>query len=227
MKKMLHVTAADDEPTYYVDELGEEAYLKALRDESVRDLLFDTAYDMYEDGLKSIRKFLESVYCKFSESSDFDPTYYVVFDVELTPYGEDVFRPEALDPYSGHMEEVPEAESDGFYTGEECKDTWNDKVRPVLQEKFNAVNDKSDAWYEQHEDDEDQQELIWSEYGPLYDDMQTLKDEYVRQASTVVESVLDDMVIEFNDFFESTERQTDMLNANEIKFTADGERVFD
>ena len=227
MKRMLRVTAADDKPTYYVDELGEEAYLKALRDESVRDLLFDTAYDMYDDGLKSIRKFLESVYCKFSESSDFDPTYYVVFDVELTPYGEDVFRPEALDPYSGHMEEVPEAESDGFYTGEECKDTWNDKVRPYLQKEFNAVNDKSDAWYEQHENDEEEQELIWSEYGPLYDDMHKLKDEYVKQVSTVVESVLNDMVIEFNDFFESTERQTDMLNANEIKFTADGERVFD
>ena len=225
MKRFVRVAAAD-EPTYYVDELGEEAYVKALRDESVRDLLFDTAYDMYDDGLKSVRKFLDSVYCKFSQSSDLNPTYYVVIDVELTPYGEDVFNPEALDPYSGHMEEVPEAESDGYYTGEECKSDWNDKVRPVLQGKFNVVNDKSDAWYEQHEDDEEEQELIWSEYGPLYDDMQKLKDEYVRQVSAVVESVLNDMVTEFSDFLYSTERQVDMLNANEIKFTADGERVF-
>jgi len=225
MRRYIRVAAAD-EPTYYVDELGEEAYLKALRDESVRDFVFDSAYDMYEDGLKSIRTFLDSVYCKFSRSSDLDPTDYVVFDVELTPYGEDVFNPEALDPYSGHMEDVPEAESDGFYTGEECKNTWNDKVRPVLQKKFNAVNDKSDAWYEQHEDDEEEQELIWSDYGPLYDDMQIIKDEYVKQASTIVESVLNDMVVEFNDFLDSTERQVDLLNANEIKFTADGERVF-
>lgn len=225
MKRMLRVTAAD-EPTYYVDELGEEAYLKALRDESVRDLVFDTAYDVYEEGLKSIRTFLGSVYCKFSQSSDLDPTDYVVFDVELTPYGEDVFNPEALDPYSGHMEEVPEAESDGYYTGEACKSDWNDKVRPVLQEKFNAVNDKSDAWYEQHEDDEEEQELIWSEDGPLYDDMQKLKHEYVKQVSTVVESVLDDLVVEFSDFLDSSERQVDMLNANDIKFNANGERVF-
>lgn len=225
MRRYIRVAAAD-EPTYYVDELGEEAYLKALRDESVRDFLFDTAYDMYDDGLKSIRTFLESVYCKFSESSDFDPTYYVVFDVELTPYGEDVFNPEALDPYSGHMEDVPEAESDGYYTGEECKSDWSDKVRPVLQERFNAINDKSDEWYEQYEDDEDGQQLIWSEEGPLYDDMQKLKHEYVKQASAVVESVLNDLVTEFNDALDSTERQVDLLNANEIKFTADGERVF-
>ena len=225
MKRMLRVAAAD-EPTYYVDELGEDAFTKALNDESVRDFVFDTAYDMYEEGLKSIRKFLDSVYCKFSQSSDLNPTDYVVFDVELTPYGDDVFNPEALDPYSGHMEEVPEAESDGYYAGEECKSDWNDKVRPVLQEKFNQLNDKSDSWYEQHEDDEDEQELIWSEYGPLYDDMQKLKDEYVRQASAVVESVLNDMVTEFSDFLDSTERQVNLLNANEIKFTTDGERVF-
>ena len=36
MKRYVRVAAAD-EPTYYVDELGKDAYVKALNDESVRD----------------------------------------------------------------------------------------------------------------------------------------------------------------------------------------------
>lgn len=221
-----NVQAADEQESYLVSELeDEDAFYKAITSDYVTNMLYDSLLDTQEEEVKSLKHFVNSVYCQFTRDSEFGDQGTP--EVELNGYGEDLFSVEALDPYTGHMENIPEAESDGYFVAESLSEKWNRDYRPDLQVRVDAINDKVDRYLEQHEDDDDAVELLWIEDdSPIYDDVQALKSDYLDIVENLAYGANDDISSEFNNNLENTEYLVNLLDANEVKFTADGDLYF-
>lgn len=214
------VSAADEGQGYSITELDEEAFNRAIQSDYVINMMYDSLLDVQDEQINALKSFVNSVYCQFVRGSEFgdqgDP------EVELNRYGEDMFNVAALDPYTGHMEDIPEAETNGHYMSSALADEWNSSVRPNLQAQVDAINDTIDEYLSQNEDN-DAAGMLWVEgESPVSDAMNSLKHQYVDGVNDMVQDKNDEIALEFTDHVESTEYLVDLLDANDVRFTQDG-----
>lgn len=216
------VSAADEGKTYSITELDEEAFNRAIQSDYVINMMYDSLLDVQDEQINALKSFVSSVYCQFVRGSEFGDQGYP--EVELNQYGEDLFNVAALDPYTGHMEDIPEAETNGHYMSSALADEWNSSVRPNLQAQVDAINDTVDGYLSQNEDDDAAIETLWIEgESPVSDAMNSLKRQYVDAVNDMVQDKNDEIAREFTDHVESTEYLVDLLDANDVRFTQDGD----
>lgn len=209
---------------YYISELKDPYFTKAVQSEDVQQILYEVADDRYVDGIRSIESFLTSVECKFDARAILSPEG-AQFDIELTDRGEDMFNPEALEAYTGHMEDVPKANSDGYFIGYLCAERWNTEFAPDLQAKFDIVNSKVDRFVSMNTGLEEV-EFLWDyDNSPVADDLYSLRQQYVDCVAEVVTQAVSDVKIDYWSALEDTEQQIDLLDSMEVKFDSQGVRV--
>ena len=222
---MKRIASAEEGRTYLLDKLSEDAFARAISSEEVDNIRYDVAYDLVDEGFKSVNDFVNQLDIKFNNrTTKFEAGYYY-FDFDEDVFYE-MFSPINLDPMTGHVVEIPEAESDGYYVGEFCAETWNSKCRPALMEQAALIDSDIDMYLALSEGDDEATELLWDEDGsPVYDKLYNLSLMYVQEASSVVEQAFDMIAQEYDNVVDGSEFIFNYLVDSEYKFDEDGNPI--
>lgn len=203
------------------DGLGPDQKRTAVRDERVRDIIADVADASFSEGYVSLQRALKSIDVRFSRNSEIEPFGGVYVSVELNDYGEDNFKASALDPYEGHIDDVPECKGDGYYVGSVVANEWN-RERSSLQKIVDDINRKADEYLDSAEGDEGVEDLLWDdEDSVVASDLRLYEREYLYAAKLAAEAGAEVLKDEYESMFED-EFIASYLSGSDFEFDEDG-----
>ena len=205
---------------YTFDQLSKEAQQVALQSDDLQAMLDGISYDRADECIDSLKFALNSINC-VAEDYSISPFEHSYVTVGLDRYGEDNFSCEGLEAYTGHMYDIPECESNGYYVSEFIKNRWSEVIS-VLQQQVDGFNSEIDEYFEVYKDnDEVIDQVFYSDVSPFFDSVESIKEQYISSVQSIVDEAVDMILTDLEMIYDEDEVERYLIDA-QIQFDEDG-----